>query len=336
MSMRIGKALVVDGDDKIRAAASHLLLTSAGQPFDYASSLLEAVEFLRHNNYVCVFVASEIPAVAGAAPRRQDLENLLEKIDKLKGSLKPPVVCMYSGMAEMDEDDWTCWVADMTLKGVVKWVKKPFPSSGRTPDRILKKILNGQHIRLVKATPLRPVELMAAPLLVGQDEAITTSCSRLPDMDDQAVAAKLRKVLTGKVMDKDGLFSFLRDIKGPNHAAASEMPAPAGDSKAQEPPMRTEEHWPGIANDPIEIDAFMAKFCEPRGRENRMCRKRALMAAARHRRVSLPPPAGGRKHGTANRYFVLDLLAAWTGFLNEGVDLPPLRTAMATSNDSAA
>ena len=86
----LGKALVVDSDEKTRVAANYLLLNSAGLPFDYATSLVEATEFLRHNNYVCIFAASELPAIAGATPRRQDLENLLEKIDRLKGTLKPP------------------------------------------------------------------------------------------------------------------------------------------------------------------------------------------------------------------------------------------------------
>jgi len=30
------------------------------------------------------------------------------------------------------------------------------------------------------------------------------------------------------------------------------------------------------------------------------------------------------KQGQPNKYFVHDLLAAWQGFLDEGVDLPPL------------
>ena len=79
-----------------------------------------------------------------------------------------------------------------------------------------------------------------------------------------------------------------------------------------------------VPNEPVELDDFMAKFCEQRSKENRMCRKRALLAAARHGTVKLPPLAGQRKHGQANKYVTHDLLAAWQGFLDEGVDLPPL------------
>ena len=66
----------------------------------------------------------------------------------------------------------------------------------------------------------------------------------------------------------------------------------------------------------------MARFCEHRSKENRKCRKRALLAAARHGTVKLPPLAAPRKQGQANKYFIHDLLASWQGFLDEGVDLP--------------
>lgn len=84
------------------------------------------------------------------------------------------------------------------------------------------------------------------------------------------------------------------------------------------------ERWLSIPNEPISLEDFTAKFCEPRSKENRQARKRALLAAARHKTVMLPPLAGNRKHGQSNKYFVHDLLAAWHGYLDEGVELPPL------------
>jgi hypothetical protein len=74
----------------------------------------------------------------------------------------------------------------------------------------------------------------------------------------------------------------------------------------------------------VELNEFMAKSFEQRNRENRMSCKRALLAAARHGTVKLPPLAARRKHGQSNKYFTHDLLAAWRGLINEGVDLPPL------------
>jgi len=47
-------------------------------------------------------------------------------------------------------------------------------------------------------------------------------------------------------------------------------------------------------------------------------------AAARHEKIILPPLACPHKQGQPNLYFVHDLTAAWHGYLDEGVDLPPL------------
>ena len=48
------------------------------------------------------------------------------------------------------------------------------------------------------------------------------------------------------------------------------------------------------------------------------------MAAARRETVRLPPLADQRKHGQSNKHLTHDLLAAWQGFLDKGVDLPAL------------
>jgi CheY-like chemotaxis protein len=317
VNLRIGKALVVDGEEKTLAAASHLLLSSAGQPFDYASSLVEAAEFLRHNNYVCIFAASQLPAIAGAAPRRQDLENLLDILDQLKGACKPPVVCLYSGMSDMEEDNWTCWVTDMTLKGVVKWVKKPFPSSGRTPDRMLRKILNGHYVRVVQTKPLTPEELMAAPVQCDERQAPTAHARRRrSEAPRMARASKPRPCETERT-DGRQAESQLAEV---SRAASQHANHPDQDTATASPDVR----WRNVPNEPIDLDDFMAKFCEHLSKKVRMYRKRALLAAARHNTVRMPPLAAARKHGQSNKYFTHDLLAAWQGFLDEAVDVPPL------------
>lgn len=44
-----------------------------------------------------------------------------------------------------------------------------------------------------------------------------------------------------------------------------------------------------------------------------------------HEPVTLPSLAGGRKHGMPSPHMVHDLLVAWQGRIDEGVDLPSLR-----------
>jgi CheY-like chemotaxis protein len=101
----------------------------------------------------------------------------------------------------------------------------------------------------------------------------------------------------------------------PDRKKPADLPVPAA---------ATEDRWSTVPNEPVEVDDFMARFCEQRSKENRVCRKRALLAAARHETVKLPPLANPHKQGQPNRYLVRDLLGAWQGFLDEGVDLPPL------------
>lgn len=80
--------------------------------------------------------------------------------------------------------------------------------------------------------------------------------------------------------------------------------------------------WADIPNEPITLDEFMAGFCDKRSKESRRYRRQALLAAARNGTVTMPALAGARKRGQPNKYFVHDLLKAWQGFLDEGVDLP--------------
>jgi len=68
----------------------------------------------------------------------------------------------------------------------------------------------------------------------------------------------------------------------------------------------------------------MAKYCQKRRRATRRYRRKALLAAARNGGVTLPPIAVPHRSGQSKKHFTHDLLAAWQGFLNEGVDLPSL------------
>jgi len=110
--------------------------------------------------------------------------------------------------------------------------------------------------------------------------------------------------------------------KTPSPPRQREEDARPGDGK--EEPSSQHAVGDGVAHEAVTLHDFMARFCQERSKQNRICRKKALLAAARHGTVKLPEPAVPHKHGRAKKYFVQDLLAAWQGFLDEGVDLPPL------------
>jgi hypothetical protein len=52
-----------------------------------------------------------------------------------------------------------------------------------------------------------------------------------------------------------------------------------------------------IQNEPISLDAFMARCCEKRSRELRRFRRLALLSAARNGKVALPPEAVSHRSG---------------------------------------
>jgi hypothetical protein len=162
----------------------------------------------------------------------------------------------------------------------------------------------------------RTLDRVIEKLLAGQTEGVrmasVPSSLKEPavtnDSEDSAVRVKAGKAEASKEIEPE-----------------SKRSAPAA------PP--TDGRLASVPNEPVELDEFMAKFCEHRTRENRMYRKRALLAAARHGTVTLPPLATPRKHGQSNKHYVHDLLAAWQGFLDEGIDLPHLRPPFGNHGD---
>ena len=132
----------------------------------------------------------------------------------------------------------------------------------------------------------------------------------------------IKKALAGKVEPVRIVWPAIHEEDGDGAEPES---TPPSSQHGEVPSQPGRNRWPGVPNDLIEISDFMARFCELRSKESRKCRKRALLAAARHETIKLPPLAAPRKHGQANKYFAHDLLAAWQGFLDEGVDIPLLR-----------
>lgn len=287
--MKSIKALVVEHDEKTRQVIDEVLL-AIGHKYEVATSLAEARELLAANGYAYVLLNCMIPARPGGTPRRQNAENFLDDLRKIKGHAAPPVVIMFDSMPEADDEIKVSWACDMTLRGVKRFIRKPFKTEGRTLDRVIKKVLAGE---------MESMRFVDVPII------------RLKERQEAAAS----NATVGPSPEAPRAPQAASDLKANVAAAALPADAPAA------PPV---SRWTDVSNEPVTIDDFMAKFCELRTQDNRVCRKRALLAAARHGTVKLPPLAGERKHGQPNRYFVHDLLWAWQGFLGEGVDLPTL------------
>lgn len=294
--MKKVKALVVEHEESSRQAIDEILCT-LGHRYDLATSLAEARELLAENGYAYVLLGYAVPARVGGTPRIQNTENFLDDLECIKHEAKPKVIVMCNRMPEIDDEDKLRWAADMRSRGATTFICKPFRTGGRTLDRVIKKILAGRPEAIrLKARQAVPAE---APNIVPTGP--------LPKGPGETIAASA----------EDG-----------NGEAVVEPGSPEANGQA--------DRYPGIPNEPIELGEFMARFCQERSKQNRVCRKKALLAAARHGTVELPELAAPHKHGKSKMYFVHDLLATWQGFLDEGVDLPPLLVDPASTETTSS
>jgi CheY-like chemotaxis protein len=109
----------------------------------------------------------------------------------------------------------------------------------------------------------------------------------------------------------------------PDSTKAADVPVASGEPQKKAAPEKSP--WGHIPNEPVTLDQFMAKYCESRSKELYKCRRNALLAAARHKTVAMPGLAERHKRGKPKKYFTRDLLAAWSRFQDEGVDLPAMK-----------
>ena len=135
------KALVIDDDPAVFDSVADIL-TSLGHNHDWARSQEEARNFAKANEYSYVLLDLEIPARSrGSTPRIQNSVNLLDEISGTGGREAVPIIVMTGCTARKSEmaAEMMRLGAFMAKKGVVDFINKPFPSTGRTLDRVIKK-----------------------------------------------------------------------------------------------------------------------------------------------------------------------------------------------------
>jgi CheY-like chemotaxis protein len=266
-----GKALVIEHDPEAIEQIEDVLV-AMGHEHRLARNLVDARKLVQDGKFSYGLLDWDIPARSwGSRPRVQNSMNLLDEIRQAPGMNRLPVIVMVDRAPESVEIlvDMMRLAVELAERGHVDFICKPFPTAGRTLDRVIQKnISNGAAV-----SPAKRID--------------TASKGEPP----------------GPARQKD-------EGARPNDGKEESSPDEAiGD---------------GVAHEAVTLDDFMARFCQERSKQNRICRKKALLAAARHRTVKLPELAAPHKHGKPKKYFVHDLLASWQGFLDEGVDLPPL------------
>ena len=140
------KALVIEHDpsaveqiEEVLAALSH--------EYDLAASLLQARKLLAANEYSYVLLDIEFPTrYAGGPPRIQNAENFLDGLAGRDDDAPPVVIMSEHTAGSLDETENLMRLAMLLgRKGAIDLIKKPFPSGGRTLDRVVKKVL-GEYV----------------------------------------------------------------------------------------------------------------------------------------------------------------------------------------------
>lgn len=155
------RALIVEDDPRTVDLVVGVL-ASLDHEHDVATSHQEAMARIALCPYSYLLVDLEIPARSSAdAPRIQDTENLLEKLAELYGSDAPPVIILSDRAAhglELTVDMMRLAMA-LGRRGAMDVIAVPFPTAGRTLDRVIKK-----NLRIWRALRnQRAAEALAAP-----------------------------------------------------------------------------------------------------------------------------------------------------------------------------
>ena len=266
------KALVIEDDPEAIEQIEDVLV-ALGHEHQLAHNLVEARRLLQSGEFCYGLLDWDIPARGWRSrPRVQNSMNLLDEIRQAPDMDGLPVIVMIDRAPEGVEImvDMMRLAVELAERGHVDFISKPFPTAGRTLDRVIQKnIDNGAAVG-----PARHIDVAS--------KGGTPRPSR----------------------QKEGGARRGHGKKGINSHQA------IGDA---------------VANEAITLDDFMAEFCEKVSGRSIGHRRRALLAAGRHGTVTMPPLAEPYRRGRRKKYFMHDLLAAWPGFGEKGVDLPALK-----------
>jgi len=136
------RALIVEDDPAIIHTVVDAM-ASLEHEYDTACSQEEALKRMAEKSYSYILLDIQIPARAqNGVARIQNTENLLEKISG-KGKTAPPIVILSDYVVSGLEQtvDLMRLAISLARKGAVDIIGKPFPTAGRTLDRVIKKVL---------------------------------------------------------------------------------------------------------------------------------------------------------------------------------------------------
>jgi len=161
-------ALIVEDDPAIINLIADAM-ASLGHKYDIACSQEEALMRMDEKDYSYVLLDIQIPARAqNGMARVQNTENLLETISD-RGKAAPPIIILSDYVVDGLEQTVDVMRLALSLghKGAVDIIAKPFPTAGRTLDRVIKKVL-GIRDQLPKSN--LPIQPSVLPLTVNRQQ----------------------------------------------------------------------------------------------------------------------------------------------------------------------
>ncbi|RKY23854.1 MAG: hypothetical protein DRP83_08560 [Planctomycetota bacterium] len=136
-------ALIVEHDSETVETIVDIL-DSLGHKFDATHSQSDAMKRVQAGDYSYILLDLEIPArTRTGRPRIQNTENFLERLGQEKSGDRPPVIVMSSCQAEDTGHtvEMMRLAKNLHIKGATDFIGRPFPTAGRTLDRVIKKVL---------------------------------------------------------------------------------------------------------------------------------------------------------------------------------------------------
>jgi CheY-like chemotaxis protein len=276
--MTLHKALVVD-DDPHAIEMVEDVLSALGHEHDSAGSLLEARGFLKTSNYSYVLLDLEFPARSRrCVPRIQNAENFLDGMRESKGKQAIPVIVMSDRSADCAEItvEMMRLAANLRDKGVTDFIHKPFPTAGRTLDRVIKKVLgeNGTPRRRkprrssAKGKTPRPIPIAKSQEKPSPKKSPWGHIFNEPITLDQFMATycEKRSKETRKYRRKALLATARNKKRGKGSVA---LPPPAVPHKNGRPKEYFTHDllsvWPGFQDEGVDLPSLLSEF-SPIGR----------------------------------------------------------------------
>jgi CheY-like chemotaxis protein len=137
------KALVVENDQQSVAMIDEVLL-AMDHEYQVADCLLDAKRLIRAGHYDYLLLAALVPARAGGTPSVPNTHRVLRQLAQARNGNREPVIVLMppeDGYPEPTKRAVVRMTHGFMCRGVADFIDKPFPTAGRTLDRVIEKVL---------------------------------------------------------------------------------------------------------------------------------------------------------------------------------------------------